>query len=600
LEIITINEQNCSTWSTQISPVLILVIMARMHHSIKQAINRSIELFDLHASLKKNSRLIHMSSPLGKWLSRIKRPVFPQQYTRIIQRAQTVLEVNEVVVDFDKHNSGPPNPVFLCAAAKAVLTTKDCTPIVAARLLNRIPASSIDRATHRVAVLVLNKAAQMRDGDAAQLAFARLEQSEPRDVVALVEAKCDGDVSMRVALQDLLTQSDCGTDPRLLSWALKKASGFMDTDLLEKVWKWSTSLREHMQQQNTPDNHIALQYVQYIVAMSQRGHLDKALLAWKEWKQSPLGKSEGVGSSDVLRSAMIAAAASHGDAETAEELYHSRPTSDTNPTPGFVENNGMLLSLLTAYAHAGVPDKAVKQLRIAENAGSVNIREYTAVVDACARVGDFEQAQVIIDGMRSKGGMPDVIMWMTLLGPCRRYRNVSVAQHVFKNVLKTGDHDQKAAAYVVLADVYNAIGRQDHADELHQLRLTLGLQKQRGAVDVIVKSKVWTFHVGEIPSELAEFVPAIEAKLDEWARILSVQGVSTESILCRHSEKLALAFAIVSGQKDITLKKNLRVCSACHNASVALTVTEGIVIRHQDRSRVHVMKNGACSCEGRY
>ena len=77
-------------------------------------------------------------------------------------------------------------------------------------------------------------------------------------------------------------------------------------------------------------------------------------------------------------------------------------------------------------------------------------------------------------------------------------------------------------------------------------------------------------------------------------------GVSTTSITCQHSEILALAFAVVSGQKDITLQKNLRICSICHNASVTLTKIENIAIRHVDQSRVHVMSDGVCSCGGRY
>ena len=75
---------------------------------------------------------------------------------------------------------------------------------------------------------------------------------------------------------------------------------------------------------------------------------------------------------------------------------------------------------------------------------------------------------------------------------------------------------------------------------------------------------------------------------------------STTSIACQHSEMLALALAVVSGQKDITLKKNLRICSICHNASVTLTKIDNIVICHFDQSRVHVMSDGVCSCGGKY
>ena len=111
-------------------------------------------------------------------------------------------------------------------------------------------------------------------------------------------------------------------------------------------------------------------------------------------------------------------------------------------------------------------------------------------------VGDFEQAQLILQGMEAKGVVPDVVTWMTLLGPCRLHRNLAVAEYAFEKILKTG-HPDRAAAFTVLGDVYRAIGREDLATELHGQRLRLGLQKHRGAVDVTVDGKTFTFHVGD-------------------------------------------------------------------------------------------------------
>ena len=151
-----------------------------------------------------------------------------------------------------------------------------------------------------------------------------------------------------------------------------------------------------------------------------------------------------------------------------------------------------------------------------------------------------------------------------------------------------------------MGDVYKAVGLHDKADEIQNKRVGLGLHKKRGAVEVTVKSQQHTFYVGEIPTELEQISKTIHSKLDDWKRILAACGVTTISITCQHSEMLALAFAVVNGQQDITLRKNLRVCSVCHSASVALTKIENVVIRHVDQSRVHVMSDGVCSCGGRY
>ena len=110
-----------------------------------------------------------------------------------------------------------------------------------------------------------------------------------------------------------------------------------------------------------------------------------------------------------------------------------------------------------------------------------------------------------------------------------------------------------------------------------------------------------TFHVNEIPYEIKdEYEQAINDKLRQWQHVLATRQVTTSSIDGKHSEMLALAFAVLCGENDITLDKNLRVCGACHAASVVLSEVEGVVIKHKDKSRVHVMKNGHCSCRGYY
>eukprot|EP00300_Choanocystis_sp_HF-7_P001244 c11001_g1_i1.p1 GENE.c11001_g1_i1~~c11001_g1_i1.p1 ORF type:complete len:547 (+),score=94.86 c11001_g1_i1:2-1642(+) len=541
------------------------------------------------------------------WLSSLRQragPLLPKQYTAIIQKAKATRDLVDVVADFDKHIGGPPDRIFLCAAAKTGSTIPNCPPIIPARFLDRIPVDQTDEATQRVAALVLHKAAEVRDPVAARLVFSRLPRPEPMAWSSLLQASSGDEVKMRAVLEDILVQMRCDVDTltgKFLSLILKRTSTLHDADLMDRVWAWSAPVRHHLQTTTTPDpeNHIALHHVQYILAMSRIGHLDKARAAWKEWIESPLGSSDQATGADILRAAMISAVASHGDAETAEQLYHSRPATYALPTT-FYSDKSALISLLTAYSHAGLPARALQKLREAEAAGPVDVQVYTAAIDAFARAGDFEQAHTIIADMQAKGVSPNAITWTTILGPCRRYRNVSVAERAFEQIRQIGSPGDQAAAFVVLAEIYTAANRPELAEKLNEERLTLGLHKQRGEVNVTVDGEVFAFHVGAIPKKLADMADAIEAKLDDWTRLLSASGVSAESIMCRHSEKLALAFAVLRGQKDVTLRKNLRICSACHDASCALTSIEGIVIRHQDQSRVHIMRDGKCSCGNRY
>ena len=325
----------------------------------------------------------------------------------------------------------------------------------------------------------------------------------------------------------------------------------------------------------------------------KHGDVDKVSEVWSEWRESIVGTMENTLHSKVLRGAVISALAMHGRADDAEEVFNTRPLSEKT-------DEIMLLSLLTAFSHAGLPDRAISLLNRVEPEQNLSVRVYTAVIDACARVGHFDVALGIVDRMRGRDVIPNDITWMTLLGPCRTHVNIPVAELAFRELQKVQDLEDQASTFILLADVYKAAELHDKAEEIQNKRRALGLHKKRGAVEVTVKGQQHTFYVGEIPTELEHLSKAINAKLDDWKRNLSACGVSSTSVTCRHSEKLALAFAVISGQKDITLKKNLRICSVCHCASIALTKIEGIVIRHLDQSRVHVMSDGMCSCGGRY
>ena len=375
---------------------------------------------------------------------------------------------------------------------------------------------------------------------------------------------------------------------------LKCAGNLNRFDLVERVWKWSQPMRTHrLDGGGGMDCDVGLSYTQFVTLCGQNGHVDKVLETWNEWCQSTIGRRDNTLHSEVFCGGVISALAMNGRADDAEKVFDIRSLADKT-------SEIMLLSLLTAFSHGTLHKRAISLLNRVEKEQVLSVRVYNAAIDACARVGEFDLALEIVDRMRNRNVIPDEITWMSLLGPCRAHINISVAEFAFQELQKVQDLEDQAAAFVVLADVYKAAELHDKVEEIQNKRQSLGLHKKRGAVEVTVKNQQHTFYVGEIPTELQHASKTIDAKLDDWKRNLVACGVATISVTYQHSEKLALAFAVVSGQKDITLKKNLRVCSVCHSASVALTKIENVVIRHVDQSRAHVMSDGVCSCGGRY
>ncbi|KAL0323489.1 UNVERIFIED_CONTAM: Pentatricopeptide repeat-containing protein, chloroplastic [Sesamum angustifolium] len=71
-----------------------------------------------------------------------------------------------------------------------------------------------------------------------------------------------------------------------------------------------------------------------------------------------------------------------------------------------------------------------------------------------------------------------------------------------------------------------------------------------------------------------------------------------EGVLCQHSEKLAIAFGLISTKPGTTLRivKNLRVCGNCHSATKIISKIFKREIIARDRSRFHHFKDGNCSC----
>ncbi|CAF4308136.1 unnamed protein product, partial [Rotaria sordida] len=76
-----------------------------------------------------------------------------------------------------------------------------------------------------------------------------------------------------------------------------------------------------------------------------------------------------------------------------------------------------------------------------------------------------------------------------------------------------------------------------------------------------------------------------------------------ESVLCGHSEKLALAFNFIQRPIPtiIQITKNLRICSDCHEAIKLIAKIRQCTIIIRDTNRIHHFhSNGKCSCQGHF
>ncbi|KAK1643808.1 hypothetical protein QYE76_061613 [Lolium multiflorum] len=98
--------------------------------------------------------------------------------------------------------------------------------------------------------------------------------------------------------------------------------------------------------------------------------------------------------------------------------------------------------------------------------------------------------------------------------------------------------------------------------------------------------------------ELHEEIRAIGYVPDTRFVLHDIDEGAKERALMYHSERLAIAFGLVSTPHGTPLRvmKNLRICGDCHNAVKLIAKVTGREIVVRDNKRFHHFKDGACSC----
>jgi hypothetical protein len=171
-------------------------------------------------------------------------------------------------------------------------------------------------------------------------------------------------------------------------------------------------------------------------------------------------------------------------------------------------------------------------------------------------------------------------------------------------------YPENPPGYVLLSNIYAAAGRWDLKDKVQQLRKERGVKKQPGCTWIELNNKVHTFVVDDQDHPQISEIRAELKRLSGWMHeegyvpetkfvLHDVEEEEKVSQLCHHSEKLAIAFGLISTPSHTPLRifKNLRVCGDCHTATkfIAKIVERTIIVR--DANRFHHFKDGACSCK---
>ncbi|XP_024536012.1 pentatricopeptide repeat-containing protein At4g02750-like [Selaginella moellendorffii] len=267
------------------------------------------------------------------------------------------------------------------------------------------------------------------------------------------------------------------------------------------------------------------------------------------------------------------------------------------------------VSVLNACSHGGLVGKGRQLLDEMPKQYGVKPRleHYVCLIDMLGRANLLDEAVRVLRAMPFE---PDAVVWTSLLGACRKWKNYTIGKLAFERLVEM---DPKSGTpYALMANIFGNLGMlSERAAVVERMRGEGSFREPgRSWWTDVCSGKVHSFSVEDRSHSQSD---EIAAKLKQLLLRMKEEGYASDVInvlkdipeeekedhLCGHSEKLALGCALVNSHQKETIRivKNLRVCDDCHAATALISKLEKRLIICKDASRVHVFQDGRCSCD---
>ncbi|GMN53392.1 hypothetical protein TIFTF001_022523 [Ficus carica] len=302
----------------------------------------------------------------------------------------------------------------------------------------------------------------------------------------------------------------------------------------------------------------------------------------------------------VSWTAIIMGCAFNGYAHDAISLFEQMEAKGTKPC--YVT----FIAVLTACSHAGLIDKAWEYFNLMTQRFGIapGLEHYAALADLLGRAGRLEEAYNLISDMHIE---PTGSVWLTLLAGCRVHKNVELAEKVAEKIFMVDPLNM--GAYVILSNVYAAARRWKDVARLRASMKKKGMRKKPACSWIEVRNKVHAFVAGDNSHPYYDRINVtLKVLLEKMERegyvpdtnevLHDVDEEQKKALLSSHSERLAIAFGIISTSAGTPLRitKNIRVCVDCHTAIKYISKIVGREIIVRDNSRFHHFNGGKCTC----
>ncbi|KAL0400615.1 UNVERIFIED_CONTAM: Pentatricopeptide repeat-containing protein, chloroplastic [Sesamum latifolium] len=276
---------------------------------------------------------------------------------------------------------------------------------------------------------------------------------------------------------------------------------------------------------------------------------------------------------------IITGFAKHGFAKRALELFQQMLDFGVEP------NEVTYIAVLSACSHVGLIDEGWRHFDMMYKEHEIRPRmeHYACMVDILGRAGFLDKA---IEFISSIPFTADALVWRTLLGACRIHGNKELGKHAAEMILEQDPNDP--AAHVLLSNLYASVSKWEDAARIRKNMKERNLVKEAGCSWIEIANKVHKFYVGDTKHpearEIYEELNQLAIKIKKMGYVPDtnfvlheVEEEQKEQYLFQHSEKIALAYGLISTSKPKPIKifKNLRVCGDCHAAMKYISVATG-------------------------
>lgn len=304
---------------------------------------------------------------------------------------------------------------------------------------------------------------------------------------------------------------------------------------------------------------------------------------------------------------LIMAYGMHGKGEEALELFRRMTAEEGSNRKVIRPNEVTYIAVFAACSHSGMVDEGLHLFHTMKASHDIEPRSdhYACLVDLLGRSGQVKEAYELIKTMPPNVNKVDA--WSSLLGACRIHQSVEIgeiaANHLFDLEPNVASH------YVLMSNIYSSAGLWDQAMGVRKKMKEMGVRKEPGCSWIEHGDEVHKFLAGDgshpQSKELHEYLENLSLRMrkegyvpDTSCVLHNVDDEEKETMLCGHSERLAIAFGLLNTPPGTTIRvaKNLRVCNDCHVATkiISKIVDREIILR--DVRRFHHFRNGTCSC----